>query len=163
MRGMPRLSVTSAASALMLRSGAAISAGEEEHGNGEIRFIFNDVPEFFRGFDKKRVGDLRQDSGAIAGLHVGIDRTAVGHAADGGEREVEDLVAAFAMEVGDGAHAAVVVFLRETGGVIRGPAGCLSGKTRSSEIQKMRGPALPFGAGGGMIAGSQSMPSRKHA
>ncbi len=69
------------------------------------------MTEFFRSFDKKRVGDLREHARAVAGLHVGIHGSAVGHAADGGERVVEDFVTAFAVEMGDGTHAAVVVFL----------------------------------------------------
>ena len=37
----------------------------------------------------------------------------MGHAADGSQRVIDDLMAAFSMQVGDRTHAAVVVFLGE--------------------------------------------------
>jgi hypothetical protein len=35
----------------------------------------------------------------------------VGHATDGSKRVVEDFMTAFTMEMGNGAHAAIIVFL----------------------------------------------------
>lgn len=88
-----------------------VSGGEEKDSNCDIFLIFNIMPEFFRNFDKKRVGDLGEHSRSVTGLHIRIDRTTVGHTANGGERVIEDFITAFSMEVGDSPHAAVIVFL----------------------------------------------------
>lgn len=85
--------------------------GKEEHSNGQICFIFNIVSEFFRRLAKARVGDLGEDARAVARLHISVHGSAVGHAAPGGERVIEDLITAFSLLLGDGSHTAIVVFL----------------------------------------------------
>jgi hypothetical protein len=87
------------------------SAGEKENAHGEVGSVFDDVAELGGSFGKKRVGDLCQNTRAVTGFHVGVHGSAVGHAADGGKRVIEDFVTALAVEMGDGTHAAVVVFL----------------------------------------------------
>ena len=85
--------------------------GEKEHGDREICVVFERVAELRRYFAEKWVGNLGEDAGAIARFHVGIHRAPVSHAADGGQRVVEDFRAPFPVQVGDGTHAAVVMFL----------------------------------------------------
>jgi hypothetical protein len=65
---------------------------------------------------------LSQHARAVAGLHVGIHGTAVGHATDGSQRVIQNLMAAFPLQMGDRAQAAVVVFLRKS---VQGTRGLL--------------------------------------
>ena len=84
---------------------------KKEHSDGEIRVVFDLEAELGRRFAEKRVGDLGEHAGTIAGFHVRIHRAAMGHAANRGQCVIKHLVAAFSMNLGDGTHAAVVMFL----------------------------------------------------
>ena len=88
-----------------------ISSREEEDADGEVSGIGKRMAQLFSGFRKQRERDLGEDAGAVAGLHVGIDSTTVRHAANRGKRMVENGETALALQVCDGPHAAVIVFL----------------------------------------------------
>ena len=96
----------------LLLAGGVVERQEKDR-DREIAFAFKRGAELGGGLEEDRVGDLREDPGAVAGLHVGIDRAAVGHVADRAEGELEDLIGAFAMDLGDGTHAAVVALCGE--------------------------------------------------
>ncbi len=88
-----------------------ISGGKEEDADGEISAIGKSVAQLFCGFREQRERNLGEDAGTVAGFHVGIDSTTVRHTANGGESVVENGETALALQVCDGPHAAVVVFL----------------------------------------------------
>ena len=68
----------------------AVFRRKKEDSNRHILIVFNEIAEFFRCFSEKREGDLGQHSRPIPGLHISVDRPAVGHAADRSQSVVED-------------------------------------------------------------------------
>ena len=84
---------------------------EKEHRHRQIGVVFQSVAQFRRCLAEQRVGDLRQHARAVTCLHVRVHRAAVCHAANRRQRVIQDLIAAFPLQMGDRAHAAVVVFL----------------------------------------------------
>ena len=90
-----------------------VTGGEKEHAHGEILGLVDFRAECGRGLGEKREGDLREDAGAVACFHIRIHRAAMGHAGNGGQRVVEHSEGTRSVQVGDGAHAAVVVFVRK--------------------------------------------------
>src|SRR5205085_4388905 len=59
------------------------------------------------------VRNLHEDAGAVAGARVGADGAAVLEIAENGERVGDDLVRRLALDVGDEADAAGILFARE--------------------------------------------------
>ena len=59
------------------------------------------------------VRDLHQDAGAVAGARIGADRAAMLEVAENAERVGDDLVRLLALDVGDEADAAGILFQRE--------------------------------------------------
>jgi hypothetical protein len=127
----------------LLLAGGIVERQEKDR-HCEITLVFQRRAQVGGGLEEDRVGNLREDAGAVAGLHVGIDRAAVGHVADRAEGEFEDLIGAFAVDLGDGTHAAVVAL---GGEAVEG-----SGDERRARVvigihrkewQKMPCPAVP--------------------
>jgi hypothetical protein len=84
---------------------------KKEHRHGQIGVVFQSVAQLRRRLAEQRVGDLCQHARAVARLHVRVHRAAVRHAANRRQRVIQDLIAAFSLQMGDRAHAAIVVFL----------------------------------------------------
>ena len=60
---------------------------------------------------QERVGDLREDAGAVAGVHLGTDRPAVLEVAQRSQRELDDVVATFAAHGGHEGHPTGIVLV----------------------------------------------------
>ena len=60
---------------------------------------------------QEAVRDLDQDAGAVAGLHLGARRAAVGQALENGEAAVHDVVVGTPVQIGHHADTAGVVFV----------------------------------------------------
>ncbi len=60
---------------------------------------------------KEGVGNLNEDAGAVARLRVATRRAAMGEVDENLEALADDLVALFAADAGDQAHAAGIVFI----------------------------------------------------
>ena len=60
---------------------------------------------------EERMRDLGEDTGAVTGFHVGVDRSTVCHVADGGDGLIEGLIVPFPVQKGDRSHSAVVAFV----------------------------------------------------
>ena len=65
-------------------------------------------------------GDLHQDAGAVAGARVGADRAAMFEIAQDRDRVLDDLVRLAALDVGDEADAAGILFVARIEQAVRG-------------------------------------------
>ncbi len=76
--------------------------------------------EFCGLADEELVRHLHQDAGAVAGARVGADRAAMFEIAQDRDRVLDDLVRLAALDVGDEADAAGILFVTRIEQAVRG-------------------------------------------
>ena len=93
--------------------GRAVFQWEEKDTHGEIGFVFQLCTQIGSSFGENRIGDLTEDTGAVTSFHIGIHSTTVSHVAHGFDSKVDNIVRPHTVDVGNGAHAAVIAFIFE--------------------------------------------------
>ena len=86
------------------------SFGEEKDSDSEIAGVAG-IAKLPGCLGENGAWDLAENAGAVAGLHVGVDRPTVGHVADRGQGVVENIVGFLSTEIGNGSHSAVGGFI----------------------------------------------------
>ena len=121
--------------------GVGVVVRQENHPDSEVSVVVEIVAEFLDLGLEKFVGDLSDHPCAVAGFGVGVHGATVGQGAQGLERILQDLVGAFAVDLGDKADAAGVVLI---GGRVQGTE-ALCGV----EDDLIHGSRIDCGPGGG--------------
>ena len=121
---------------------AELVLGQEEHGHAVVALVGEQAPLLLGLLAEEPVGHLQKDAGAVAGGALEAHAAAVLEVDEDRQGVVDHLVAAPALDVGEGADAAGVVLEL---GAPEGGAGLRLGHAHSLGAGDLSGSLVPYG------------------